>query len=426
MDLDQAREQIANVDRQMARLFEDRMEAVRAVAEYKKVRGLPIEDKAQEAKKLAEGGSLLKQSGLQPYYMQFLQSTMDISKRFQFDIIRDHDDRTTRMDLGPASYDIVLERGCLGRAGELLDLNRKVMIVTGELVPRKYAESVARQCTQPFIHTVPQGEVSKSFPVLEELLEVMLKAGFTRYDCVCAVGGGVVGDLAGFAASCYMRGIDFYNIPTTVLSQVDSSIGGKTAIDFRGVKNIIGAFWQPKKVLIDPDTLITLPPRQISNGLAEALKAGLIADERLFTVFETENVADDPEKVIKAALMVKKKVVEADERESGLRKILNFGHTIGHGIESVTGLLHGECVALGMIPVCSEQVRARLIPVLEKLGLPVSVKADPDAVFEAVLHDKKMSSGNITVIRVNSPGSFIMEAMQPEQLRELIKMVVHI
>ena len=146
----------------------------------------------------------------------------------------------------------------------------------------------------------------------------------------------------------------------------------------------------------------------------------------MFSLFETGSVADNPENVIEAALMVKQKVVETDERENGLRKVLNFGHTIGHGIESVTGLLHGECVALGMIPMCSEEVRARLITVLEKLDLPVSVRADPNAVFEAVLHDKKMSSGKITVIKVPSPGTFVMEAVDPEDLRELIKMVVHI
>ena len=329
-----------------------------------------------------------------------------------------------KMEVGLASYDIVLERGCLSKAGELLDLKRKVMIVTGELVPREYSETIAKQCSEPFIHIAASGEASKSFSVMEELLAAMLAAGFTRYDCVCAVGGGVVGDLAGFAASCYMRGIDFYNVPTTVLSQVDSSIGGKTAINFRGIKNIVGAFWQPKKVLIDPNTLKTLPKRQISNGLAEVLKAGLIADEKLFSAFETEDIASAPEKVIEAALAVKKKVVEADERESGLRKILNFGHTIGHGIESVTGLLHGECVALGMIPMCSQEVRTRLIPVLEKLGLPVSIQADPDEVLAAVMHDKKMSSGKITVVKVPAPGSFVMESIMPEELPDLIKMVV--
>ena len=432
MKLEQAREKIANADRQMAKLFEERMEAVRAVADYKKEHGLPVEDKAQEAKKLSEAYRLIGDPELRPYYAQFLQSTMDISKSLQEKRIsgqisgQERESTVLRMELGSDSYDIVLERGCLHRAGELLDLKRKVMIVTGELVPRQYARTVAGQCAEPFLHIIPSGERSKSFAVLEELLGAMLEAGFTRSDCVCAVGGGVVGDLAGFAAACYMRGIDFYNVPTTVLSQVDSSIGGKTAVNLRGVKNAAGAFWQPKKVLIDPDTLATLPPRHISNGLAEALKAGLIADRKLFSLFETEDAAADPERVIEAALRVKKKVVEADERENGLRKILNFGHTIGHGIESVTGLLHGECAALGMIPMCSEDVRERLVPVLEKLALPLSVKADPDAVFAAVMHDKKMSAGRITVVKVSAPGSCIMESVFPEDLKDLIKMVVHV
>ena len=330
-----------------------------------------------------------------------------------------------RMDLGPDSYDIVLERGCIDRTSQLLDLKRKVMIVSGELVPSEYADKIARQCSDPYIHTVPTGEGSKSFPVMEKLLSAMLEAGFTRYDCVCAVGGGVVGDLAGFAASCYMRGIDFYNVPTTLLAQVDSSIGGKTAINFCGVKNVIGSFWQPKKVLIDPDTLKTLPQRQMSNGMAEALKAGLIADEKLFRAFETGDVISSPEGVIEAALAVKKHVVEADERENGLRKILNFGHTIGHGIESVTGLLHGECVALGMIPMCSDEVRARLTPIFTGLGLPVSVSADPEMVYAAVLHDKKMSSGKITAVKVTVPGESVLENIPAEDLKDLIKMVVH-
>ena len=144
----------------------------------------------------------------------------------------------------------------------------------------------------------------------------------------------MVGDLAGFAASAYMRGIDFYNIPTTLLSQIDSSIGGKTAINFGGVKNIVGAFYQPKKVLIDPDLLKTLPPRQISNGLAEAIKVGLTSDEKLFDIFENGEIGSRLDEIIVRALTVKKNVVEQDEKEAGLRRILNFGHTVGHGIES--------------------------------------------------------------------------------------------
>ena len=329
-----------------------------------------------------------------------------------------------RMELGPASYDILVERGCLQRAGSELDLDRKVLVVTDEGVPAEYAQTVAARCGQATVVTVPQGEGSKSLAMFGKLLSEMLKNGFTRGDCVCAVGGGVVGDLAGFAAASYMRGIDFYNLPTTVLAQVDSSIGGKTAVNLDGVKNMVGAFWQPKKVLIDPNTLKTLAPRQTVNGLAEALKAGLIADEKLFAAFETGDPAADPAAILPAALLVKKQVVEQDEKETGLRRILNFGHTVGHGIESVTGLLHGECVALGMIPMCSENVRERLLPVLEKLGLPTEVRADPEAVYAAMLHDKKAARGGITVVRVERPGSFVLESVRPETLREAIRQVV--
>jgi 3-dehydroquinate synthase len=332
-----------------------------------------------------------------------------------------------RMELGEASYDIVLERGCLERAGELLNLDRKVLILTDEGVPAQYAQTVADRCREPHIYTVQQGEGSKSFAVLEAILTKMMELGFTRGDCVCSVGGGVVGDLGGFAAACYMRGIDFYNIPTTILSQVDSSIGGKTAVNLGGVKNIVGAFWQPRKVLVDPDTLDTLSDRQKSSGLAEAVKAGLIADPVLFAMFEDYAAGGAPldlEKVIAASLMVKKNVVEQDERESGVRKILNFGHTIGHGIESVTGLLHGECVAMGMIPMCSPAVRSRLIPVLGALRLPARVHADPAEVYKAVLHDKKMGDGFVSIVSVDTVGGYKIQKVDPAVLRYGIEVVV--
>ena len=329
---------------------------------------------------------------------------------------------TIRMELGERSYEIVLERGCLKKAGSLLALDRKALIITDDGVPEEYAKTVARACKDPVIETIPQGEGSKSFPVLERLLSKMLAAGFTRSDCVVAVGGGVVGDLSALAAALYMRGIDFYNIPTTLLSQADSSIGGKTGIDLDGVKNIVGTFSQPKKVLIDPDLLATLPPRQVAAGHAEIVKAGLIADAELFSLYESGET--DVAEALRRALLVKKRVVEEDEREGGLRRILNFGHTLGHGIESVTGLLHGECVALGMIPMCSPAVRARLIPVLARLGLPTAVSADPDKVYAALLHDKKAAGGKIVSVVVEEIGACKQIALSPALLREKIETVV--
>ena len=242
----------------------------------------------------------------------------------------------------------------------------------------------------------------------------MLNNNFSRKDCVVAVGGGVVGDLSGFAASAYMRGIDFYNVPTTLLSQIDSSIGGKTAINFGGVKNIVGAFYQPKRVLIDPELLSTLSKRQISNGLAEAIKMALTSDGELFDIFENKDIEENLDEIIIRSLNIKKNVVEQDEKESGLRKILNFGHTVGHGIESSEGmneLYHGDCVALGMIPMCSENIRIRVIKVLKKCNLYRKLNYDWDKITEAAFHDKKADGTYVTVITVNEVGSFEMTKM---------------
>ena len=306
-------------------------------------------------------------------------------------------------------YDILLERGALSRAGQVMHLDRRVLVVTDSGVPAQYAQTIAAQCAEPTVITVPEGESSKCSERFLQLLSALTEQGFTRTDCVVAVGGGVVGDLAGFAAACYMRGIDFYNIPTTMLSQVDSSIGGKTAIDFGGYKNIVGAFWPPRGVLIDPDTLATLPARQVSNGMAEAVKMALTHDPELFTIFERDEQYDRIEEVIERSLRIKKSVVEQDEREGGLRRVLNFGHTLAHAVESAENMAHyyhGECVAIGMLPMCADEVRTRLIPVLERLELPTAVSGKLDRILEALTHDKKADGKDIAVVTVPQVGAF--------------------
>ena len=423
--------------------------------------------------------------------------------------------------LGERAYDIVIERGCLAKAGALCNLDRKVLVVTDSCVPLEYARAVADQCAEAHLAIVAQGEQSKSLEVFGKLLQTMIEAQFTRGDCVVAVGGGIVGDLAGFVAASYMRGVDFYNIPTTVLAQVDSSIGGKTAINLGGYKNMVGAFYQPRKVLIDLDVLRTLPRRQIANGLAEAVKMALTSDTQLFGLFEeaaaaggfaagagvstdagAADVADDAastnvatdagtgtdasaavgsapnaadctdavyaalephlETIIERSLRVKKYVVEQDECEAGLRKILNFGHTIGHGIESYEqalygepnadasasasnaafaadasasdttfaatdgreqGLYHGECVALGMIPLCAASVRERLIPVLRALGLPTTRAFDASAVTQAIKHDKKSSQSGVTIIAVPEIGTYTIEQTTATALGDLLPLI---
>ena len=331
-----------------------------------------------------------------------------------------------RMELGENSYDIVVERGALNRIGDLFDLKRKVIIITDDGVPEEYADTVADFADESTVFTVPQGETSKELGWCRAILTKMLDREFSRRDCVVAVGGGVVGDIAGFVASTYMRGVDFYNVPTTVLSQLDSSIGGKNGVNLNDIKNMVGTFYQPKKVVIDLDLLKTLTTRQISNGLAEAVKAGLTSDKELFEIFENGNVPAHIDEIVLRSLIVKKEVVEQDEKESGLRRILNFGHTIGHAIESfehLNGLYHGECVALGMIPMVSDELRPRLIKVLETIHLPTEIELDVDAVSEALIHDKKIQGDSVICTTVDEPGHFEMKTIAFNEFKPLIAMV---
>ena len=333
------------------------------------------------------------------------------------------------MRLGARSYDIILKRGALKNLSALINLNRKVFIVTDSGVPAQYAETVRAQCKEGLVYTVPQGEGSKSLAVYQKLLEAMLEAGFGRGDAVVAVGGGVVGDLAGFVAATYMRGVDFINCPTTTLSQIDSSIGGKVAVDLGRTKNIVGAFWQPKLVVVDPDTLATLPRRHFVNGLAESVKMSLTCDAELFQIFETCDVDAELETIIRRSLLIKKSVVERDETEQGLRAILNFGHTLGHGIEAVkgiggrrkTGLYHGECVALGMLPMIEDrQLQKRTRAVLRKLGLPCRASYNKEKVLSYMLHDKKARGGSITLAKVPGLGCWRLDKVPVSELETIV------
>lgn len=334
------------------------------------------------------------------------------------------------MQLKKNSYDIILKRGCLKNLHQFANLvNRKVFILTDDGVPAAYAWTIADQCSDARIYAIPQGEASKCLKIYGRVLEEMLAFGMSRSDVVVAVGGGVVGDLGGFCAATYMRGIDFINCPTSTLAQIDSSIGGKTAIDLGETKNIVGAFWQPQVVLIDPDVLDTLPRRHYVNGLAEALKAGVIADPELFALFEKNTPEEDIEQIIYRSLLVKKHIVEQDEREHGPRAALNFGHTIGHGIEAVkgvrgrrkNGLYHGECVALGMLPMIEDNsLVKRTRAVMRALGLPTRAVYDKQKVLEQMRHDKKGRGDSITVIRVPGLGCWRADKLPMSELPSLL------
>ncbi|MGE0885309.1 MAG: 3-dehydroquinate synthase, partial [Blastocatellales bacterium] len=291
------------------------------------------------------------------------------------------------VSLGERSYDITIADGALKQAGEITRgalgaKTRKLAIISNARVHGHYGKSVEKSLKQAgfatLTHLIGDGERAKSLSTAEKALAFMIANRFERGDAVVALGGGVVGDLAGFVAACYQRGVNYVQIPTTLLAQIDSSVGGKTAVNHRLGKNLIGAFHQPRAVVIDPQTLATLPRRELRAGLYEALKYGVIWDRKLFDLLneKLEDVfALDAElltRIIARCCEIKAEVVTTDERESGLRRILNFGHTVGHALEAVTAyrrLKHGEAVGYGMQCASKIAEKADIISPAEADGI---------------------------------------------------------
>ncbi|MBQ5781825.1 MAG: 3-dehydroquinate synthase [Oscillospiraceae bacterium] len=328
--------------------------------------------------------------------------------------------------LTDAQSRVIVEKGCHTRLGDYLDHKGRVMVISDDNIPQSIVNTVLGQFKDAVLALVPQGERAKSLDVYGELQAKLLHNGFSRKDLVIAIGGGVVGDLAGFVAATYKRGCRFVSIPTTTLSQIDSSIGGKVAINMNGIKNCVGSFYHPEIVFVDTDTLATLPQRHFYNGLVEAVKAGCIGDAQLFEIFKQhagELCCDSPylEQIITRSLLFKRDVVQQDEKEQHLRKILNFGHTIGHAIESVynmTDYLHGECVANGMMMICEDaQIKADLEGIFERMNIPFVKNPDADRCIELIKNDKKAGGDTIDIVKVDRIGSAYTEKTKIQQLR---------
>ena len=317
---------------------------------------------------------------------------------------------------------IVIERDAMLHLADYIDVNCKVMIITDDGVPVRYQKQGPAQRPQWYLHVRRHGEGAKSFPVYQQICEKLLQLNFSRKDRILALGGGVIGDLSGIVAATFKRGMKFASIPTTTLSQIDSSIGGKVAVNLGEVKNVIGTFYHPEVVLIDLNTLRTLPKRHYYYGLVEAVKAGLIADPEIFRLFEEEEIDQALEEIITRSLIVKKHVVEEDEKEQNLRKILNFGHTIGHAIESIYHLhdyYHGECVAMGMMKILEdEQLKERLKSILKKMEIPLDVPYEIQEVIDFIKKDKKASGDQITIVQVREIGKAELIDMKIEDMRK--------
>jgi 3-dehydroquinate synthase len=351
--------------------------------------------------------------------------------------------RTLAVNLGQRSYPIYLGGGLLARTGELLDqagCGEKVGIVSNPKVADFYLPAVSGSLEQSGFRVVtiivPEGEEHKNLESVSTIYDRLVAERFDRKSCLLALGGGVIGDLAGFAAATYLRGIPYVQVPTTLLAQVDSSIGGKTGVNHREGKNLIGAFYQPRIVIIDVGVLRTLPPRELKAGMAEVIKYGVIADPHLFGLLEEQMdrlLALDREllvEVIATSCAIKALVVERDEHEDDQRAVLNFGHTVGHALEALTGyavLLHGEAVAIGMVQAaaisyrqgaCDERSFNRILGLIRKAGLPTEIPTSVDLreLVRGMEVDKKSVGGKIRFVLCRGIGATAFQSFSAEEI----------
>jgi len=352
---------------------------------------------------------------------------------------------TLQVDLGERSYSIYIGSGLLREPARLRPILRghQALILTNEVVAPLYLDRMRAALAGLEVDelVLPDGEGQKCFGTLSRIMDHLLEHGHNRSTTLIALGGGVVGDLCGFAAAIYQRGVDFVQIPTTLLAQVDSSVGGKTAINHALGKNMIGAFHQPRAVLADLETLDTLPAREFAAGLAEVVKYGMIADAAFLHWLEARAdalLARDPASLahaVRRSCEIKAEVVADDERESGRRAVLNFGHTFGHALETLCGygtLLHGEAVAIGMVMAASLSVRQGLIDaalqkrlegLLARLGLPTAPpeSVDPEAMRAAMARDKKVHNARLRLVLATGPGAVkVTDAVDEEALQAVL------
>ena len=336
-------------------------------------------------------------------------------------------------------YEIIIERGCLdelgARCAALFPAGAKAAVISDSNVFPIYGEraldSLREAGFAPSSFVFPAGEGSKQLSTVGDMLGFLAQQGLTRSDFLVALGGGVTGDMAGFAAACYLRGVSFVQVPTSLLAQVDSSVGGKTAVDLPQGKNLAGAFHQPSLVLIDPDTLGTLPPLFFSDGMGEVIKYGCIRSRALFeTLRDAADLAPQMESILFSCVDCKREIVEHDEFDTGERMVLNFGHTLGHALEKAhgyTGLTHGAAVGIGMVLIArlgehmgltEDGTAEQIASLLEKYGLPVSDSAPLDQIVEATALDKKGLGGDLRIVLLHTIGdSFVHRLPRAEFAR---------
>ena len=322
------------------------------------------------------------------------------------------------------TYPLICERGVLSSCSSYFDKNKKVLIVTDENIPSSYYKDILNNIDQSYVYILPPGEKSKSFDNYLKIQSRLVELSFTRNDVIVSCGGGVVSDLTGFVASTYKRGIKWISIPTSALSMIDASVGGKTAVDFDSIKNVIGTFYSPSLLLLDMDTLKSLPQRELTNGLFEALKMGFIMDKSILELME--DPFNNLEEIIVKSIIAKDEVVAIDPKEENLRRILNFGHTIGHALESYFSLgetlKHGEAVGYGMRFVIDDSLKEALKHYSSKLNLPqINIsKDDIPSLMKYIKNDKKASNKGVSFVFVDSSYKTNIKSLNNEEIERLI------
>jgi 3-dehydroquinate synthase len=354
---------------------------------------------------------------------------------------------SVRVSLGERSYHILIQNGLIQEAGDILfscNVNNHAVIVTNTTVGPLYLSAVIKSLEDALFQVdvieIPDGEEYKTLTWMERIYDRLLACNLDRTSPVIALGGGVIGDMTGFAAATFLRGIPLVHMPTTLLAQVDSSIGGKTGVNLPQGKNMVGAFYQPRLVLIDPAVLKTLDSRELRTGMAEVIKYCVIHD-RDFFYFLRDNLASAyalndavVSRIIKTCCTIKAAITEQDEREGGIRAILNFGHTIGHAVETLTAyrrFRHGEAVAMGMAAAarlsaawgyCTHETCLELIALLESAGLPVQIPSlERDSFMAAIQKDKKRARGTIRMVLMKNIGEVFVEEISAEKLDSALK-----
>ena len=331
--------------------------------------------------------------------------------------------KTINIPIKDNSYNVYIKRGLLSDISSYIDLNREIIVITDDFIPKIYLNTIKENMSNLQIFEVPQGEKSKSMEIAYSIIDDMIDSKITRKCLIIALGGGVVGDLAGFIASIYMRGVDFIQIPTTLLSQIDSSIGGKVGINATNMKNAIGSFYQPQLVLIDPDTLNTLSSREFNNGIAEMIKYGLIADKSIFTDLLEKDIIPNIEDYIEKCIIIKKNYVINDVFDQKERQILNFGHTIGHAIEKFSNykLLHGESISIGMTLMSKKyNYYDNLVKTLVKYSLPFNYEYNKGEIYDYIKTDKKATSNSLNIVLVEEVGKGFIKKIAIEDIKNYL------